>query len=73
MDRWRQHSKPQVCKHLYNAHPDRYCQAHGIQFTRGRPSKKDENAHGEQKSWTHVRKLMGYVRYNSPPARPWRR
>ena len=40
----------------------------GIQFTRGRPYKKDDNAHIEQKNWTHVRKLLGYVRYDSPAA-----
>jgi hypothetical protein len=48
-----------------NAHLLRYCQGHGIQFTRGRPYKKDDNAHIEQKNWTHVRKLLGYVRYDS--------
>jgi hypothetical protein len=48
-----------------NAHLGRYCQGEGIQFTRGRPYKKDDNAHGEQKNWTHVRKLPGYVRYDS--------
>ena len=37
----------------------RYCREHGIQFTRGRPYKKDDNAHIEQKNWTHVRKLLG--------------
>jgi hypothetical protein len=52
-----------------NAHLYGYCQRHGIQFTRGRPYKKDDNAHIEQKNWTHVRKLMGYVRYDSPAAR----
>ena len=51
-----------------NAHLYRYCQAEGIQFTRGRPYKKDDNAHVEQKNWTHVRKLMGYVRYESREA-----
>ena len=51
-----------------NAHLYRYCQAHAIQFTRGRPYKKDDNAHIEQKNWTHVRKLLGYVRYDSPEA-----
>lgn len=51
-----------------NAHLVRYCQAEGIQFTRGRPYKKDDNAHVEQKNWTHVRKLMGYVRYDAPAA-----
>lgn len=43
----------------------RYCQGLGIQFTRGRAYKKDDNAHVEQKNWTHVRKLLGYVRYDS--------
>jgi len=45
-----------------------YCQERGIQFTRGRPYKKDDNAHVEQKNWTHVRKLLGYVRYDTPQA-----
>jgi hypothetical protein len=49
--------------HLYD-----YCRTHAIQFTRGRPYKKDDNAHIEQKNWTHVRKLLGYVRYDSPAA-----
>jgi hypothetical protein len=46
----------------------RYCQVQQIQFTRGRPYKKDDNAHIEQKNWTHVRKLVGYVRYDSAAA-----
>ena len=33
--------------------------AESIQFTRGRPYKKDDNAHIEQKNWTHVRRLVG--------------
>jgi hypothetical protein len=40
----------------------------GIQFTRGRPYKKDDNAHIEQKNWTHVRKHMGYLRYDTMAA-----
>jgi hypothetical protein len=48
-----------------NAHLFRYCQTQHIQFTRGRPYKKDDNAHIEQKNWTHVRKLLGYDRYDS--------
>jgi integrase-like protein len=51
-----------------NHHLSDYCQAQEIQFTRGRPYKKDDNAHIEQKNWTHVRKLLGYVRYDSPAA-----
>lgn len=49
--------------HLYN-----YCQKEGIQFTRGRPYKKDDNAHIEQKNWTHVRKLFGWIRYENVEA-----
>jgi len=51
-----------------NNHLYRYCQAHQLQFTRGRPYKKDDNAHIEQKNWTHVRKLVGYERYDSAAA-----
>jgi hypothetical protein len=51
-----------------NDHLYRYCQEHAIQFTRGRPYKKDDNAHIEQKNWTHVRKLVGYWRYDTPAA-----
>ena len=51
-----------------NDHLYRYCRARDIQFTRGRPYKKDDNAHIEQKNWTHVRKLVGYVRYDSVAA-----
>ena len=31
-------------------------------MTRSRPFKKDDNAHVEQKNWTHVRCLLGYDR-----------
>jgi hypothetical protein len=33
-----------------------------------RPYKKDDNAYIEQKNWTHVRKLMGWDRYDTPEA-----
>jgi hypothetical protein len=51
-----------------NDHLVRYCRAQDIQFTRGRPYKKDDNAHIEQKNWTHVRKLVGYERYDTDGA-----
>jgi hypothetical protein len=51
-----------------NHHLWDYCKREGIQFTRSRPYKKDDNAHVEQKNWTHVRKLMGWDRYDSPQA-----
>lgn len=48
-----------------NYHLHGYCETLGITFTRGRPYKKDDNAHVEQKNWTHVRRFMGYLRYDS--------
>jgi hypothetical protein len=51
-----------------NHHLVRYCRARQIQFTRGRPYKKDDNAHIEQKNWTHVRRLVGWDRYDSAAA-----
>ena len=51
-----------------NWHLGRWCARREIQFTRGRPYKKDDNAHIEQKNWTHVRKLMGWDRYDTPQA-----
>lgn len=48
-----------------NHHLYKYCQDQHIQFTRGRPYKKDDNAHIEQKNWTHVRKLLGWDRYDT--------
>jgi hypothetical protein len=45
-----------------------WCQGRNIQLTRGRPYKKDDNAHVEQKNWTHVRKLLGWDRYDSVAA-----
>lgn len=35
-----------------------------IEFTRSRPYKKNDNAHVEQKNWTHVRENFGYERYD---------
>jgi hypothetical protein len=51
-----------------NWHLQRWCQQSQIQLTRGRPYKKDDNAHIEQKNWTHVRKLLGWERYDSRAA-----
>jgi len=49
--------------HLYES-----CQQERIGFTRSRPYKKDDNAHIEQKNWTHVRKIIGWDRYETPEA-----
>ena len=37
-----------------------------IQFTRSRPYHKNDNAHIEQKNWTHVRQWLGYQRLDNP-------
>lgn len=37
-----------------------------VQFTRSRPYHKDDNAHIEQKNWTHVRQWLGYHRLDNP-------
>jgi len=51
-----------------NHHLWRYCEQKKLGFTRSRPYKKDDNAHIEQKNWTHVRKLIGWDRYDTPEA-----
>jgi hypothetical protein len=51
-----------------NWHLVRYCSRHQIQPFRSRPYKKDDNAHIEQKNWTHLRKLIGWDRYDTPAA-----
>ena len=35
-------------------------------FTRSRPYRKNDNPHIEQKNFTHVRKPLGYLRYDTP-------
>jgi hypothetical protein len=37
-----------------------------VKFTRSRPYRKNDNAHVEQKNWTHVRELFGYQRLGHP-------
>jgi len=41
-----------------------------IQFTRSRAYHKDDNAHVEQKNWTHVRQWLGYDRLDNPKVVP---
>lgn len=43
-----------------------YCVANKITFTRSRPGNKNDGAHVEQKNWTHVRELVGYLRFDTP-------
>jgi hypothetical protein len=50
---------------MHQLHLETFCDQNQIQFTRGRPYKKDHNAHIEQKNWTDLRKIFGYERYDS--------
>ena len=43
-----------------------YCSEEKLEFTRSRANKKNDNAYVEQKNWTHVRKIFGYFRYDTP-------
>jgi len=43
----------------------RFCTEERITFTRGRVSYKNDQCYVEQKNWTHVRKYVGYARYDS--------
>ena len=45
--------------HHFANHPNK------PQFTRSRPYHKDDNAHVEQKNWTHVRQWLGYHRFDN--------
>ena len=45
--------------HLMRHFADR---ARPVQFTRSRPYHSDDNAHVEQKNWTHIRQWFGYHR-----------
>jgi hypothetical protein len=44
----------------------KYCRREGLEFSRSRPYRKNDNAYIEQKNWTHVRKVLGYLRYDTP-------
>jgi hypothetical protein len=51
-----------------NHHLYRYCQQHlpRLELTRSRPAYKNDQAHVEQKNFTHVRQLLGYHRIDQP-------
>lgn len=42
-----------------------------VEFVRRRPYKKNDNAHVEQKNWTHVRELFGYDRFDAESQVDW--
>ena len=41
-----------------------------VPWTRSRAYRKNDNAHCEQKNWTHVRQLLGYERFGHPELVP---
>ena len=43
----------------------RYCRQRQIKLSRSRPYKKNDNAWVEQRNWTHVRKEVGYRRFDT--------
>lgn len=43
----------------------RYTQKQGIAFTRSRPYKKNDNCWIEQKNRTHIRNIIGFLRYDT--------
>jgi hypothetical protein len=56
-----------------NRHVLSWCQegrAKPIYYTRSRPYRSNDNAHVEQKNWTHVRHWFGYQRHDNPEVVP---
>jgi len=49
-----------------NWHLFRYAEREKLHFSRSRPYKKNDNCLVEQKNWTHVKKFVGYLRYDTP-------
>lgn len=43
----------------------RYCEQEKVTFTRGRPFRKNDTCHIEQKNWSIVRRFVGYARFES--------
>jgi hypothetical protein len=49
-----------------NHHLDAYAEAENLEFSRSRPYKKNDNCWVEQKNSTHVRQVVGYLRFDTP-------
>lgn len=47
-----------------NWHMVRWCKENNLSFTRSRPYYKNDNTYVEQKNYTHIRKWLGYRRYD---------
>jgi len=53
---------PDTGSEFINWHLKGWCDQNNIELTRSRPNHKNDNAHIEQKNYTHVRKFLGYSR-----------
>ena len=59
------HVHPDNEKSFINWHLFRYCGAEGIEFSRSRPYHNNDNNFVEQKNSTHVRAVIGHLRYDT--------
>lgn len=56
---------PDTGSEFVNWHMKHWCDAHGIDLTRIRPYHKNDHGRIEQKNYTNVRKLSGYIRVDT--------
>ena len=56
---------PDNQSNFINYHAIEYANKNGLEFSRSRPYKKNDNCFIEQKNSTHVRKVFGYIRYDT--------
>ena len=59
------HAHPDNDSSFINWHLLHYCEAEGIEFSRSRPYKKNDNSFVEQKNSTHIRRVIGHLRYDT--------
>ena len=59
------HLHPDNDSSFINWHLLEYCKTEGIEFSRSRPYKKNDNSFVEQKNSTHVRAVIGHLRYDT--------
>jgi transposase InsO family protein len=59
------HLHPDNDSSFINWHLLHYCKTEGIEFSRSRPYKKNDNSFVEQKNSTHVRAVIGHLRYDT--------
>jgi len=65
---WRE-MHPDNGGNIMNYHIYEYAGKNGIEFSRSRPYKKNDNCFVEQKNSTHVRQVIGHWRYDSEEER----